>query len=128
MVVMRTAVSCATILAVAFAVPLSTNADGGEMRNDTPVLVPTYIGAGQRPENKISEQVWSAAQEAEQFQLVGFQGPATQKTQVRVCYDRAALYVRFECFEDRVGSVLTKWARDDEPVWQDDSVELWLSP
>ena len=98
------------------------------MRNDTPVLVPTYIGAGQRPENKISEQVWSAAQEAEQFQLVGFQGPATQKTQVRVCYDRAALYVRFECFEDRVGSVLTKWARDDEPVWQDDSVELWLSP
>ncbi len=125
---MRSAVLCALVLAVVLAVPLSLQAGGDGMSNDVPVLIPTYVGVSQKVNGKVTAQAWAGAQVAGEFQLVGGQGRASQQTEVRVCYDRDALYIRFECFEDRMASLVMNHREDDQPVWQDDSVEFYVSP
>ena len=122
------AVSCAAIAGIALVALGTVMAEGEEMIDSVPILVPTYVAVGSRPHTTINEDKWSEATKAQGFELIGFRGQATQKTEVRVCYDRSALHIRFDCFEDRMDSLVIRCTRDGEPVWQDDSVEVWLSP
>jgi len=96
--------------------------------SDVPVVVPTYVGYAPRVDGKISDQMWASTPAVGDFRLVGSGEPATQLTKVRVCYDRANLYLSFECFEDQMDRVVAEYANDGDPVWQDDSVEIWVSP
>ena len=96
--------------------------------SEVPVVVPSYVGYAPRVDGKVSEQVWSSAPAASDFRLVGSGEPVGQRTQVRVCYDRSTLYVLFECFEDEMDRIRADFTQDDSPVWQDDSVEFWISP
>lgn len=98
------------------------------MSNDVPVVTATYVASAQKVDGKISSHTWSLAGRAGDFRLVGSGEPATQQTEVHVCYDRSNLYVRFECFESSMDAIITKFTEDGSPVWQDDSVELFISP
>lgn len=52
-------------------------------------------------------------------------GPARQATRVRLCRDPGSLYVRFDC-DDR-----DSWGtlrRRDDPLWEEESVEVFLAP
>ncbi len=93
-----------------------------------PVVVPTYVGYAPQVDGKVGDQAWSSAPGVDEFHLVGSGEPAGQRTKVRVCYDRSTLYISFECFEDEMDRVKSEFAQDGEPVWQDDSVEIWISP
>lgn len=96
--------------------------------SDVPVVVPTYIGYAPEADGKAGQRAWASVPSVGEFRLVGSGEPATQRTQVQVCYDRSTLYILFVCFEDEMGRIKTEFARDGEPVWQDDSVEIWISP
>ena len=95
---------------------------------ETPTVTALYVGANWVPQSIIAEDDWLRAQRLGGFRLVGSDRLASQQTDVRICYDRAALYVRFDCFEDQMDSLVTDFKSDGEPVWQDDSVELWIAP
>ena len=51
--------------------------------------------------------------------------PAEQATRVRVAWDDAALHVRFECIDRHAWGTL---ARRDDPLWQEEAVEVFLAP
>lgn len=98
------------------------------MNGDIPVVIPTYVGYAPRVDGKVSDQAWATASKVGGFQLVGSGEPASQQTEVRVCYDRTTLYVSFECLEDKMDSITADHTVDGTYVWQDDSVELFISP
>lgn len=52
-------------------------------------------------------------------------GPALQATAVRVAWDREGLHVRFDC-EDR--DAWGTFTRRDEPIYQEEAVEVFLAP
>lgn len=51
--------------------------------------------------------------------------PAGQATTVRLAWDDAALHVRFDCVDDQAWGTLT---RRDDPLWQEEAVEVFLAP
>jgi hypothetical protein len=52
-------------------------------------------------------------------------GPAAQATTVRAAWSAAGLHVRFECVDHRAWGTLT---RRDDPLWQEEAVEVFLAP
>lgn len=52
-------------------------------------------------------------------------GPAVWQTSVRLCYDDAALYVRFECDDAEIWGSYT---RRDDPLYDEEVVELFFAP
>jgi Carbohydrate family 9 binding domain-like len=52
-------------------------------------------------------------------------GPAEQPTTVRAAWDAQALYVRFECSDRHAWGTLT---RRDDPLYQEEAVEVFLAP
>lgn len=55
-------------------------------------------------------------------------GKATQRTRVRMCHDAEAIYVAFECMEDRMPEVRAEVTQMGGPVWSDDAVEVFVVP
>lgn len=117
----------AAFLAVAVLLICPHSALGGTM-SELPVITPAYVGFAPSVDGKLGDEAWSRAPLATDFQLLGSAGPATQQTRVRVCYDRNNIYLMFECLEDRMGDLLVKHKEDSAPVWQDDSVEVFICP
>lgn len=95
---------------------------------DVPIAVPTYVGQAPRLDGKVSESAWVGACEIGDFRIRDSGELATQRTEVRVCYDRTTLYLAFECFEDQMDQITAHYTADGDPVWQDDSIEIFLSP
>ena len=52
-------------------------------------------------------------------------GPAAWQTAVRLCYDDAALYLRFDCDDDDIWGSYT---RHDDPLYDEEVVELFFAP
>ena len=52
-------------------------------------------------------------------------GAPEQATTVRLCWDEEALHVRFDC-EDR--DAWGTYRQRDEPIWQEEVVEVFLAP
>ncbi len=50
--------------------------------------------------------------------------PAQQQADVRICYDAAALYVRFDCHDKDIWGTFTQ--RDD-PIYDEEVVEIFLA-
>ena len=57
--------------------------------------------------------------------LVDGSGPPVQATVVRLAWDEEALHVRFDC-EDR--DAWGTYRNRDEPLWQEEVVEVFLAP
>jgi hypothetical protein len=51
-----------------------------------------------------------------------------KQTFVRLLYDDAHIYVRFECYEPRIGDMKLKSVGKDGDVYHQDEVELFLNP
>jgi len=52
-------------------------------------------------------------------------GPERYRTRFRACWDREALHVRFDARDERPWHTMT---RRDEPLWEEEVVELFLDP
>lgn len=59
------------------------------------------------------------------FVLADGSGPARQHTTLRVCYDTATLYVRFDC-DDR--DIWGTYTERDDPIYDEEVVEVFLAP
>lgn len=68
-------------------------------------------------------EVWAPLRKMTPLWKVDASAPAEQATVVRVCYDDAALYVRFDC-QDR--DIWGTWTQRDEPIYDEEVAELFL--
>lgn len=68
---------------------------------------------------------WAGVPALPPFTLADGSGPAGQQTVARVCYDSQTLYARFDC-DDR--DIWGTYTRRDEPIYDEEVVELFLSP
>lgn len=68
---------------------------------------------------------WDAASVLPPLILADGSAPAVQQTATRVCYNRQAFFVRFDC-DDR--DIWGTYARRDDPVYDEEVVELFIAP
>lgn len=69
--------------------------------------------------------IWDDVPPLLPFILADGSGPALQQTVTHVCYDAQALYVRYDCRDRDIWGTYT---RRDEPIYDEEVVELFLSP
>ena len=102
------------------------------------------IGAGQRadlvypcrPAHKPvavrtawDDPAWQGAPVAGGFVVhPGASGPADPPTHFRARHDAQALYLSVLCYEPDLSTIVTRHKRHDDPVYMDDSVELFVDP
>ncbi|MCC7164990.1 MAG: carbohydrate-binding family 9-like protein [Anaerolineae bacterium] len=67
--------------------------------------------------------VWDPLERITPLWLADGSGPARQPTVVRVCYDDAALYVRFDCADEDIWGTLT---RRDDPIYEQEVAEIFI--
>ena len=68
---------------------------------------------------------WERVPTLPPFTLADGSGPAAQQTAARLCYDRHALYLRFDC-DDR--DIWGTYSQRDDPIYEEEVVELFISP
>lgn len=68
---------------------------------------------------------WAGSARAGPFLLADGSGPAEQQTIADLCWDGAALHVRWSCTDRDVWSV---HAHRDDPLYEAEAVELFLAP
>lgn len=77
----------------------------------------------------LDDAAWAQSPVLSNFTLPHSYRRANYRTEVRLAYDTDNLYVAFRCEEPRLDALATAvTARDDEKIWQDDTVELFLDP
>ncbi|HEV2735533.1 MAG TPA: DUF5916 domain-containing protein, partial [Longimicrobiaceae bacterium] len=81
----------------------------------TPVLQASRAAAGVRVDGRLDDDAWAQADTATGFvqQRPSPGTPASQRTEVRVLYDDAALYVAARMHDDRADSIAAPLARRD---------------
>lgn len=77
------------------------------------------------PRIPASPDRWDEIPPLPPFLLADGSGPAIQQTVARLGWDDEGLHVRFDC-EDR--DAWGTFTRRDDPIWQEEAVELFLAP
>jgi Carbohydrate-binding family 9 len=73
----------------------------------------------------VSSWRWDDIPSLPPFTLADGSGPALQQTRARLCWDDAALHLRFDC-EDR--DAWGTYRRRDDPIYEEEAVEVFLAP
>jgi hypothetical protein len=68
---------------------------------------------------------WAQAVTLPPLLLADGSGPAQQQTVTSVCYNRQALFVRFDCADTDIWGTYTQ--RDD-PIYDEEVVEIFIAP
>jgi hypothetical protein len=79
-------------------------------------------------DGRIDDPCWQTATAVGPFVLIGGEASPTQDTRACVAYDDRALYLAFECLEDRMADLVAQRTARDSDVWHDDCVEVFLAP
>ena len=86
--------------------------------------------AGARPaiDGTVTDDVWAKAQPAERFtQQDPHEGqPASEPTEVRVLFDRRAVYIGIVCFDSEPDKIVVTQSRRDADLNDTDSVQIVL--
>jgi Carbohydrate-binding family 9 len=69
--------------------------------------------------------IWGNIPALPPFIVAAGSGPALQQTTAHVCYDDAALYVRFDC-QDR--DIWGAYTQRDDPIYDEEVVEVFIAP
>lgn len=77
-------------------------------------------------DGKLDDACWRLAGRAAPFVRNDGSRVAFVQTEALVCADAANLYVAFKCHEPAMSAVVANVVMRDGPVWNDDSVELFL--
>ena len=93
-----------------------------------PVLRATGLDGNIHVDGKLVEPAWDAAQAYTDFrQTDPFEGrPVSERTELRILYDRDAIYVGLRMFDSEPGGIRSRLARRDEPIFGADLVEIYL--
>jgi sarcosine oxidase delta subunit len=104
---------------------LSTSIQAAEQ---LPSITASYLKQAPVIDGKLDEACWQSAETASHFVRVNNNGLAKEQTNAKVGYDDRFLYVGFECLESQMDKTVSVYKKDGQPVWQDDCIELFVSP
>ena len=90
------------------------------------LLVPK--AAAPRIDGKLDDAVWRKAREVRFRFLTGRAAPPGAPTTARVLCDERNLYFAFDCRDDDVARLTVAGTKRDDPIWQGDTVEIFLDP
>lgn len=77
----------------------------------------------------LDDAIWQSAEMTEPFIYTGSHAEADIQTRVRVAFDRANLYIAVEADEPAMDAIRApERERDHADIWQDDGVEIFLTP
>jgi len=85
-------------------------------------------GKAPRIDGRLSDPAWAVARALRFAYLSGRAGPPTQATTARVLADARNLYFAFDCSEADMPNLTAAGSKRDDPVWQGDTVEVFLDP
>lgn len=78
-------------------------------------------------DGRLDDEGWRTAARVElSYTNLGEEAPA--RTQALLAYDETALYIAFNCSEPTITATKTDSSQRDGPVFEDDSVEVFLDP
>ena len=78
-------------------------------------------------DGKLDEEDWKNADTTTRFANVFKKGSPRYQTGVKLAYDKQNLYIGIECIEPLVNEMLVYCKKHDEPVWNDNNVELCIN-
>jgi len=92
----------------------------------SPVLTALKVSQAPVVDGVLDEPCWKAAPVAGEFNRRDGDGRPTQKTHVQAVWTDEVLYVAMVCFDQDMSSVVAHVKEHDGPVYNDDSVEVFL--
>jgi len=89
-----------------------------------------FVPRTEAPEidGKLDDAVWKKARPLYFRHLSGRPAPPSQTTIARVLSDEGSLYFAFACGEDDMKRLTAAGTNRDDPIWQGDTVEIFLDP
>ena len=78
-------------------------------------------------DGKLGDAVWQSAARVE-IAVTELAGEVTHPAEALLAYDSKSLYVAFRCAESWPNDICAEVVEHDGPVFQDDSVEIFLAP
>lgn len=92
----------------------------------TPVYICRKVAAGSiRIDGRLDDPGWQGIQPVGDFMLSDGAGPASRKTEARMCWDDTYLYICFTCEDPDIwGTMLNR----DDMIWEEEVVEAFLDP
>ena len=79
-------------------------------------------------DGRLDEAAWKRARALRFRHLSGRAAPPTQPTVARVLCDGRNIYFAFDCTDDDMKRLSVAGDNRDDPVWQGDTVEIFLDP
>ena len=76
----------------------------------------------------LKDSAWAKAFPLSIGRMLDGSGNASQATEVRLLRDAKTLYLAFRCKEPQMDKLKGSSKGNDVPIWEDDSVEFFLSP
>ncbi len=90
-----------------------------------PAVVPQWTDTPPVVDGRLDDVAWRKAASVGEFQWNGRKAQAS--TNAYLAYDGEAFYAGFKC-EAPAESLDVTYLKDNSPVWQDESVELFIAP
>lgn len=88
-----------------------------------------YTDAAPRIDGLLDDNCWKEAKAITGFFDFWTSGKPGMKQELKLCFDKKALYLGAVLFEDNIDKIRTAVAsRDDPDYWKDDFVEICISP
>jgi len=97
-------------------------------KQSTIAVTPAFVASPPTIDGRLDDPCWANAPVATGFRRNDGKGPADCQTIARVCYDAENIYIAMECIEPEIGKLTAVYTKDDDPVWRDDSVEVFIAP
>ena len=89
------------------------------------------IGPAEAPpriDGRLDDPCWQVAPRMGPFALADGKTLPAQQTYAWAACDDRALYIAFECLEDRMADLAAERTARDSDVWRDDCVEVFVAP
>lgn len=83
-----------------------------------------YVPADFKVDGNLDKAVWKNAPAAPEF-ITRHGGKMRNKSVVKMVYSPNALYISARCFQD-MSKLTARWDQDDQAVWNDDDVEVFI--
>ena len=77
-------------------------------------------------DGRLDDAAWTAALKQTDFTRPRSDRPPGKAIEAKLCFDRQALYLAVVCAEPKPGRMKARATVEDDNVWQDDCVEVWV--
>ncbi len=98
------------------------------LETSVPELNVPFVASPPTIDGIVNDSEWKSAAVIPEFVDNVSGKKVSQKTICRIAQDADNLYIAYVCYDDDVSKVVQNIRKHDGPLWEDDSVDLFLDP